>query len=218
MLFYRLSRKLRPNLTANTCLCAAIILLFNLVLKGEQGKVNWNQFRGPNSQGIAESARIPVDFGPDSNVLWKSVIGAGHSSPVIWNNRIFLTAYDSANKKELITLGIDREDGKILWRQVVQAETQIRFHPLNNPASCTPAADEKHVYVYFGTYGLLCYDHAGKKIWQRKIEAPKSKYGMATSPILHENKVIMVLDGDGGSSRLLAVNRDTGETVWEQPR
>jgi len=208
----------RHNLTAKAGIYAVIILLFNLTANGEQGKVNWNQFRGPNGQGVAEAERIAVQFSPDSNVLWKTVIPAGHSSPVIWNNRIFLTAYDSAKGKELVTLSIDREQGKILWRQVVQAETKVRFHPMNGPASSTPAADEKHVYVYFGTYGLLCYDHAGSKVWQRKIDTPKSKYGMATSPILYEDKVIMVLDGDGGSSRLLAVNRDTGETVWEQPR
>jgi outer membrane protein assembly factor BamB len=192
--------------------------LFNLTANGEQGKVNWNQFRGPNGQGVAETAQIPVHFSPELNVLWKTVIGAGHSSPVIWNNRIFLTASEPANKQELITLAVDREDGKILWRKDVQAETKVGFHPLNNPASSTPAADEKHVYVYFGTYGLLCYDHAGNEVWQRKIDTPKSKYGMATSPILYKDKVIMVLDGDGGSSRLLAVHRDKGATVWEQPR
>jgi len=122
------------------------------------------------------------------------------------------------NKKELIMLAIDRQDGKILWRRVVQAETMARFHPFNNPASSTPSADEKNVYVYFGTYGLLCYDHAGNEVWQRKIDTPRSKYGMATSPILYQDKVILVLDGDGGSSCLLAVNRDTGKTVWRQPR
>lgn len=109
------------------------------------------------------------------------------------------------------------EDGEILWRKVVQAETKVRFHPLNNPASCTPDTDDKHVYVYFGNYGPLCYDHAGGKVWERKIEVSKSKYGMATSPILYEYKVILVWDDDGGSSRLLAVNRDSGETAWEQP-
>ncbi|MHC4071978.1 MAG: outer membrane protein assembly factor BamB family protein [Planctomycetota bacterium] len=167
---------------------------------------------------MAEADRIPVHFSPGSNVLWKTAIPVGHSSVVIWNNRIFLTAGEPANKKELITLAIDRQDGKVLWRQVVQAETKARFHPLNNPASSTPAADEKNVYVYFGTYGLICYDHAGNEVWQRKIDTPKSKYGMATSPILYQDKVILALDGDGGSSRLLAVNRDTGQTVWEQPR
>ncbi len=195
-----------------------IVLLFNMTANGRQGKANWNQFRGPNGQGVAHEDSIPVQFGPDTNVLWKTAIPPGHSSPVIWNNRIFLTAIEPDNNKELITLAIDRREGKILWRQIVQTETIGRFHPFNNPASSTPAADEKHVYVYFGTYGLLCYDHAGNKIWQRKIDTPKSKYGMATSPILYEDKVIMVLDGDGGSSRLLAVDCGTGETVWEQPR
>ena len=161
---------------------------------------------------------IPVRFSPESNVLWKTVIPTGHSSAVIWNDRIFLTADESTNGKELVTLSIDRKDGKILWRQVVQAETQVRFHPLNNAASSTPAADERNVYVYFGTCGLICYDHAGNEVWQRKIDMPKSKYGMATSPILYQDKVILVLDGDDSSSRLLAVHRDTGETVWEQPR
>jgi outer membrane protein assembly factor BamB len=203
---------------ANVGIYAVIILVFNVITNGQQGKINWNQFRGPNGQGVAQADHIPVHFSPEANVLWKTVIPAGHSSPVIWNNRIFLTASEPANKKELITLAIDRQDGKILWRQVVQAETKVRFHPLNNPASSTPAAEDKHVYVYFGTYGLICYDHAGNEVWQRKIDTPKSKYGMATSPILYEDKVILVLDGDGGSSRLLAVHRDSGQTVWEQPR
>jgi outer membrane protein assembly factor BamB len=219
MFFKSLSGKCqRHNLTANAGIYAVIILLFNLTANGQQGKVNWNQFRGPNGQGVAEVDRIPVHFSPESNVLWKAVIPTGHSSPVIWNDRIFLTANESTNKKGLITLSIDRENGKILWRQVIQAETKVRFHPMNGPASSTPAADDKHVYVYFGTYGLLCYDHAGSKVWHRKIDTPKSKYGMATSPILYEDKVILVLDGDGGSSRLLAVNRDTGKKAWEQPR
>jgi outer membrane protein assembly factor BamB len=189
-----------------------------LTAAGRHGKVNWNQFRGPNGQGVAQAESIPVHFSPDVNVVWKTVIPAGHSSPVIWNNRIFLTASDPASEKELVTLAIGREDGRILWRQSVQARTQVRFHPLNHPASSTPVADDKHVYVYFGTYGLLCYDHSGNQTWQRQIDTPRSKYGMATSPILHEDKVILALDGDGGSSRLLAVHRDTGQTVWEQPR
>ncbi len=89
---------------------------------------------------------------------------------------------------------------------------------MNHPTSSSPVADEKNVYVYFGTYGLLCYDHAGNKLWHRKIDTPKNKYGMATSPILYEDKLIMVMDDDSSTSRLLAMNRDSGQTVWEQPR
>ncbi len=208
----------RHNSAAHAGIFAVLILSLNLMADGRQPEGNWNQFRGPNGQGVVQADRIPVHFSPDSNVLWKTVIPPGHSSPVIRNDRIFLTAGAPANKKELVTLAIDREDGTILWRQVVQTETEGRFHPLNNPASSTPAADERHVYVYFGTYGLLCYDHAGKQIWQRRLDTPPSKYGMATSPILYGNTVILALDGDDSSSRLLAVHRDTGATVWEQPR
>jgi len=208
----------RHNYAARTGVFAIIILLCSFTAIGGQRNVNWNQFRGPNGQGIAEGNNIAVNFGPDSNVLWETAIAPGHSSPVIWDDHIFLTAIDPADEELLITLAIDRKNGKILWRKVVQTETKVRFHPLNNPASSTPAADEKHVYVYFGTYGLICYDRASNVVWRRKIETPKSKYGMATSPILYKDKVILVLDGDGGSSRLLAVHRDTGETVWEQPR
>jgi len=208
----------KHNLTVHAGICAVIVLLFNLPAFGEQGKVNWNQFRGPNGHGVAESDRIGVHFGPESNVVWKIPIGAGQSSPVIWNDRIFLTACESGNKNELVTLCIDRKSGKTLWRRIVPAEAKVRFHPMNSAASSTPAVDEKHVYVYSGTYGLVCFDHAGSEVWRRKIDTPKSLYGPATSPILYEDTVILVLDDNGGTSRMIAVNRDTGDTVWEQPR
>jgi outer membrane protein assembly factor BamB len=211
-------RQYRHRWTANAGVRAATILLLNLAANGRREGVHWNQFRGPNGQGVCPAARIPVNFGPEQNVVWKTTVPAGHSSPALWSNRIFLTASEPADPTELITLALDREGGNVLWRRAVQAETRGRFHPLNNAASSTPAVDDKHVYVYFGTYGLLCYDHAGREVWQRKIATPPSKYGVATSPILYQDKVILVLDGDGGSSRLLAVRRDTGATVWEQPR
>lgn len=185
---------------------------------GQETEAQWNQFRGPNGQGVAASARIPIHLGPETNLLWKSAVPAGHSSPVIWGNELFLTACDPAQRTELMTLAIAREDGKILWRKAVTAETPGEFHPLNEPASSTPATDERHVYAYFGTYGLLCYDHAGNRVWERRFALPRSKYGMATSPILYRDAVILVLDGDGGSSHLLAIHRDTGQTLWEQPR
>ncbi len=211
------------RLICGRCLTTVGVSVITMVLSSlaafaQQGAANWNQFRGPNGQGVAQADRIPVQFGPDSNVLWKTAIPAGHSSPIVWGDRIFLTAYEPANRKELVTIAIDRNDGRVLWRQVVQAEAEGRFHALNNPASSTPVADDRHVYAYFGTYGLVCYDHAGTEVWRRKLDTPPSKYGVATSPILYGDKVILVQDGDNGSSRLLAVRRDSGETVWEAPR
>ncbi|HNS19200.1 MAG TPA: PQQ-binding-like beta-propeller repeat protein [Sedimentisphaerales bacterium] len=197
---------------------AMVVLSFSLTVQGEQAKANWSRFRGPNGQGVAQADRIPVQFGPDSNVLWKTAIPAGHSSPVVWENRIFLTSFDRGNQRELATIAVNRDNGEILWKRVVQAQTEGSFHALNNAASSTPVVDDKHVYVYFGTYGLICYDHAGTEVWQRKLDMPPSKYGVATSPILYRDNVILIQDGDSGSSRLLAIRRDTGETAWQAPR
>jgi outer membrane protein assembly factor BamB len=198
--------------------CLAISIGITYCVSGvARGQVaNWNQFRGPRGQGVVESVQIPVHFGPDQNVLWKTPLPPGHSSPVIWGDHIFLTAYQSEN--ELETICISRADGRIVWRQFVQSERKLNLHELNDPASPTPAADEKHVYSYFGTFGLICYDHAGSKVWERKLPAPRSKYGVATSPIPYKRTIILVLDGDGGSARILALDRDTGATAWEQPR
>ncbi|MBP7053796.1 MAG: PQQ-binding-like beta-propeller repeat protein [Phycisphaerae bacterium] len=197
---------------------AMVVLSFSLTVQGEQAKANWSQFRGPNGQGVAQADRIPVQFGPDSNVLWKTAIPPGHSSPVIWGNRVFLTSFDPGDRKELATIAVSCDNGEILWKRVVQAQMEGSFHALNNAASSTPVVDDEHLYVYFGTYGLICYDHTGTEVWQRKLDMPPSKYGVATSPILHKDNVILIEDGDSGSSRLLAIRRDTGETAWEAPR
>ena len=119
---------------------------------------NWPQFRGPNGQGLALTARIPSRFGPDTSVLWKTPVPAGHSSPVVWNDRLFLTAHDKARPNELVTLTIDATNGRLVWQQAVESTSPAGFHPLNHPASSTPAVDAERVYVYFGTYGLPVRD------------------------------------------------------------
>lgn len=187
-------------------------------LDAAEREPNWPQFRGVNGAGLALGGRIPLAFGPETNLLWKTAVPPGHSSPVIWNNRIFLTANESGDKRGLLTLGMDRATGAIVWRCRVEGENDSGFHPLNNPASSTPAVDRDRVYAYFGTFGLVCYDHGGEEVWRRPLPTPPSKYGMATSPVLYGNKLILVLDGDQGGSRLLAVEQSTGKTVWDQPR
>ena len=198
--------------------CAAVLLSFSAITQGQDKKLNWNRFRGPNGNGTAAEARIPVTFGPTSNVLWKTAIGAGQSSPVIWGSRVFLTTYDPKTERKLATVCIDRTDGAILWSQVVPGARKARRHSMTTPAAPTPAADAKHVYAYFATYGLICYDHTGKNDWECKWPAPRNHFGMSTSPILHGDNVIMVLDDNGGKSRVLAVSRETGKTVWTQSR
>ena len=113
--------------------------------------------------GIAEGSPPPIHFGPNSNVLWKTELPSGHSSPVIWGDRIFLTAFDKA---KLETLCLNRVDGKLLWNAGAPAAKFEPTHKLGNPASPTPVTDGERIYVSFGSFGLLAYDFDGKEIWR----------------------------------------------------
>ena len=128
------------------------------------GKAWWPQFRGPNCAGLGEG-KPPVTFGPDQNVVWKTAVGPGLSSPIVWDGRIFLTEFDRANNR-LATLGIDRRTGKVLWRQTVVPERIEKVHEISSPAGATPATDGERVYVYFGSYGLVAYDLDGNQKWE----------------------------------------------------
>lgn len=103
----------------------------------KSSQVWWPQFRGPNSSGLGAGIP-PVHFGPNQNVLWKTAVGLGLSSPVVWDTRIFLTEFDPANKR-LSTLCIERRTGKILWRRTVAPEQIEKVHELSSPAGPTPA-------------------------------------------------------------------------------
>jgi outer membrane protein assembly factor BamB len=182
--------------------------------KQNGGKLWWPQFRGPNSSGVGEG-KPPVNFGPDQNVLWKTALGHGLSSPIIWEGRIFLTEFDRATR-QLSTLCIDRHTGKILWRRSVSPERIEKVHAISSPAAATPATDGERVYVYFGSYGLLCYDLDGNQKWERRLPLPENPYGATASPILAGE--LLVLNHQGKDSYLLGVNRRDGHTVWKTDR
>lgn len=180
------------------------------------GVARWPQFRGPGGLGVApDEKKLPIHFGPEKNLVWKSALPPGHSSPCIWNDRIFLTAYDKAAKK-LETICLDKKDGKILWRQTCPAEKIEKSHPTGSPAVATPATDGERVYVYFGSCGLLCYDFEGKELWKNLMPVPVTMQGTGTSPIVAGEMVLLHREYLPEPS-LMAFNCRTGETVWKQP-
>lgn len=124
---------------------------------------------------------MPAEFGPGSNRLWKAEISPGHSSPCVWGDRIYLTGM---NAGELETLCIDRNTGEVLWGQVVPMAKAEGKHPDHSLATPTPACDAERVYVYFGSYGLTCYEVEDEELWQRKLPAVSNKFGTAASPML----------------------------------
>ena len=197
-----------------------IILLATVVLSSfprsaeNGGEVWWPQFRGPNSSGLG-GGKPPVHFGPGQNVLWKAAVGSGLSSPIVWGQRVFLTEFDQTSQK-LVTVCIDRRTGKILWRRTVETGEIEKVHELSSPAGPTPATDGERVYVYFGSYGLVCYDLDGNQRWERRLPLPLNPYGAAASPIVAGE--LLVLNHQGKDSYLLGVNRRDGRTVWKTDR
>ena len=193
---------------------ALATLLASAALASEPAHLPWPQFRGPNSTGIGDG-KPPVEFGPARNLLWKVAIGSGLSSPVIAKGRIFLTEFDR-NTKQLSTVCLDQRTGKILWRRSVTPAQIEKVHEISSPAAPTPATDGERVYVYFGSYGLISYNLDGKVQWERQLPIPENIYGAVSSPIGAGD--LLVLNHQGKEAYLLALDRRTGQTVWQTDR
>lgn len=175
---------------------------------------NWGQFRGPNGGVSLTAADLPVSFGPDHNMLWKTPLGNGHSSPIIWGDRIFVT---SETNNELETCCLDRRTGKVLWRRSAWYEFIERVHKVNSPATPTPVTDGERVYVYLGSSGLISYDFDGNEVWSRVMRTPANMYGTATSLIMAGGYLIHQND-NAQQSYLEAIDPATGKTVWRTDR
>ena len=204
----------RPVQSLKPVILLAAIAWSSLGGLAQTSNASWPQFRGPNASGLG-GGTTPVHFGPDQNVLWKTPVGRGLSSPIVSADRIFLTEYDPTNKS-LSTLGIERRTGKILWRRAVAPERMEKVHELSSPAGATPVTDGESVYVYFGSYGLLAYDLNGKLKWERRLPVPENPYGAVSSPIVAGD--FLVLNHQGKDAYLLAMNRRDGRTVWKTDR
>jgi outer membrane protein assembly factor BamB len=185
---------------------------------------NWPQFRGPGGLGIApDNQTYPTVLDISHNLLWKTEVPKGHSSPCIWGDNIFITA---SSGKNLETICINRGNGEIKWRMSVEPETMEKITGSNSYASPTPVCNGKNVYMHFGSFGLLAYDMNGNEVWRKPLPISNVVHGSASSPILANNMVILHRDPDGpnyGGRRkegeyILALDENTGETIWKQVR
>jgi outer membrane protein assembly factor BamB len=177
---------------------------------------DWPQFRGPNSSGVAASdAAPPVKFGASK---WKTPVPVGHSSPSVWGDRIFLTSFDPSSTdtaKKLELFCISAKTGAILWKHAAPAPQIEETHVVSNPATASPAVDERRVYAYFSSYGVMAFDHEGQPQWTAPIPMPKTHHGSGASPVLVGDLLILNHDAMQGGY-LLALNRSTGKVAWKQ--
>lgn len=174
----------------------------------------WSQFRGPNGGGVSDQTSLPVEFGPGKNVVWKTAVERGNSSPALTADRIFLTA---AVENRRLTLALDRATGKILWSREIVVTRAEHLHQLNDPASSSPITDGTNVYVFFGDFGLASYGPDGKERWRRPLGPFTNLHGMGASPILAGGTLLMNCD-QNNDSFLLAVDKNDGHTLWKTER
>lgn len=225
------------------------LLISTVVLLATAGAASWPQWRGPSGQGVSEETKLPSEWTATKNIKWKTAIpGRGHSSPIVWGNRIFLTTAiegevvpgakavkhmdgdkeyvhpDSigANKKhQFQVIALDRKSGKIVWSQTAFEGTPYDDrHRKSSYAASTPATDGSNVYAFFGAEGLYAYNMNGKLMW--KVDLGKLAtvgMGTGTSPILYKNLVIVQCDEENGeSSFMVAIDKKTGKEAWRTPR
>jgi outer membrane protein assembly factor BamB len=196
---------------------------------------DWPGWRGPTGQGQTDDTQLPLVWGgnENTNVLWKVPLpgveaGAGQdqnqSSPVIFRDRIFVTAShwpgkpDGTKQPEHRVACYRLEDGKELWNVPVPAGPW-RFGDLRGGYTApTPAVDADRVYVAFGSSVLAALDHSGTIRWRKEIVPYKFDVAFAASPVLYEQTVILQCDQLDRESRILAFDRTTGESKWEQKR
>jgi outer membrane protein assembly factor BamB len=222
----------QPNIRITT---SFMILLIALCATGIAHAQEWSQFRGPNGTGVSATLGLPTEFGPKKNVVWKTELPPGHSSPVLTRDRIFITAFsksaaastngataataNSGDKNhKLLVFCLDRQSGKVLWQREVPRTREGRLQNVNNPASPSPVTDGSNVYAFFQEFGLISFDRTGKERWKLPLGPFNMFYGFGASPILVDDKIILPVDQDNPASYLIAVDKNTGKMRWKIDR
>jgi len=184
-------------------LCAALPL----------SAADWPRFRGPNGSGVAEGRSLPASLAPAAAV-WKVAVPPGYSSPVLFGDRLFLTAYEG---ESLLVLCLDRTSGRELWRREAPRMRREELDRRNGPASPSAAVDAERVVVFFGDTGLVAYDHDGRELWRTPLGPFDNVYGMGASPILAGGLVVLACDQSLGSF-VAAFDATTGRERWRVSR
>jgi len=178
----------------------------------------WTRFRGPNGTGISDAKTIPTTW-TEQDYNWRVELpGIGHSSPVLWGDKIFLTSAieDTA---ERILLCLNAADGRIMWERRYPSEVHEK-HLRNSFATPSPACDDEHAYFSWSTpqeYSLAAISHDGHEKWKLNLGPYTSQHSAGPSPIVYQDLLILGNDQDAESS-LLAFDRHTGKLRWQTPR
>ena len=197
-----------------------VIVLLLLPAVARAGE--WPSWRGPTGDGVSGETTVPVTWSATDNIAWKTPIpGKGHSSAIVWDDRVFVTSAVSSSR---MLFAVDRATGKILWQRTVLRARPEKINRLNSLASSTPATDGKRVWVTFLDVAkalVVCYDVDGKEIWRRSPGRFTAKHGYCASLLLYKDLVIVNADQDArGADRayIVALDKATGAERWRIDR
>lgn len=195
----------------------------------------WPQWRGPLATGAAPLADPPLTWSETQNIKWKTQIpGEGDSTPIIWDNRVFVLSAIATGKKpsapvaadapdeifQWVVICLDRSQGKVLWQKTAREEAPHEGRQQNNTfASASPLTDGKLLLAYFGFRGLHCYDFDGNLIWEKDFGKMKTRmgFGEGSSPALSGDTVVVNWDTEGADF-IAALDKQTGRELWRTPR
>lgn len=175
---------------------------------------DWPRFRGPNGAGISADHGLPSELSRDRNVRWKAKVPQGHSSPIVFDKRLWITGWEGEQR---ILLCFDAATGDLLWRKSLTRARAEMVNPLNGPTTPTPAADGHSIFVYYPEFGLLSYDRDGHERWRVPLGPFGSIQGMAVSPVYAEGNVILLIDTPE-EAWLMAFDAGTGKQSWKVER
>jgi outer membrane protein assembly factor BamB len=206
---------------------------------------NWPHWRGPLANGTAPHGDPPIQWDEKTNIRWKTPLpGHGSATPVVWGDQIFvLTAVDTGKIAEagaipkidgqptkrtkapntyhqFVVLCIDRNTGKVRWQRTATEQVPHEgHHQTHSYAAGSPATDGRYVYASFGSFGMYCYDMAGKLQWKRDLGRMNTRlgWGEAVTPVIHADTVMLNRDQETGSC-VVALNARTGDTLWKVDR
>jgi outer membrane protein assembly factor BamB len=188
---------------------------------GGDGARFWPRWRGPSGQGLVAPGKYANTWSPTANVKWKvRVPGEGNSSPIVWGDRIYLTASQNGGAR-LSLLAFSRADGRQLWDARIPQSGVEYVHQKNGHASSTPVTDGRLIYASFGRHGLVAFDANGGIVWHRKFGVIDNYHGPAGSPVLYKDRLFLYQDHEGSPSQrafVAAFDAATGRTIWETPR
>ncbi len=190
------------------------ILGVSLLLATGARAQGWSRFRGPNGSGTSETTGLPSSFGPEENLRWRTAVAPGLSSPVLGDGTVFLTAADELG---LLVECIDSEKGDLRWERRIERTHKLEVFPANGSATPSPTTDGQNVYAFFPEFGLVSFDAKGEERWRLPLGPFVSFYGMAASPILAADALLLLCDQQQGSY-LLAVDAAKGMVRWRTER